>query len=48
MAVTRRVLLIEDWRLKADGSAIVPGQNADGTIAAYTVNGQAALSTRQG
>ncbi|MBN9596307.1 MAG: multicopper oxidase domain-containing protein [Afipia sp.] len=45
MAVDRdEVLLIEDWRLKADGSAIVPGQNADGTNAAYTVNGQAALS----
>lgn len=45
MAVDRdEVLLIEDWRLKADGSAIVPSQNADGTIAAYTVNGQAALS----
>jgi hypothetical protein len=45
MAVDRdEVLLIEDWRLKADGSAIVPGQNADGTIAAWTVNGQTALN----
>lgn len=38
------VLLIEDWRLKPDGSAIVPGQNPDGTTAAWTVNGQAALN----
>lgn len=37
------VLLIEDWRMKADGSAIMPGQNADGTTAAYTVNGQPSL-----
>jgi FtsP/CotA-like multicopper oxidase with cupredoxin domain len=33
------VLLIEDWRLKPDGSAIAPGSNTDGTTTAYTVNG---------
>ncbi|TXJ13867.1 MAG: copper oxidase [Afipia sp.] len=45
IAVDRdEVLLIEDWRVKADGSAIVPGQNADGATAAYTVNGQPALN----
>lgn len=45
MAVDRdEVLLIEDWRLKPDGNAVVPGQNADGTIAAWTVNGQTALN----
>lgn len=38
------VLLIEDWRVKADGSAIMPGQNPDGTTAVYTVNGQTALN----
>lgn len=34
------VLLIEEWRLRPDGSAIAPGTAADGTTAAYTVNGQ--------
>lgn len=44
VAVDRdEVLLIEDWRVKADGTAIVPGQSPDGTTAAWTVNGQAAL-----
>lgn len=37
------VLLIEEWRVKADGSAILPGGNPDGTTAAYTVNGQPSL-----
>lgn len=34
------VLLIEEWRVKADGRAIAPGLNPEGTTAAYTVNGQ--------
>ncbi len=33
------LLLIEDWRLKPDGSAIAPGRNPDGTTPVYTVNG---------
>lgn len=37
------VLLIEEWRVRADGSAILPGSDPDGTTAAYTVNGQASL-----
>lgn len=37
------VLLIEEWRVKPDGSAIVPGSNPDGTTAAWTVNGQPSL-----
>lgn len=45
IAVDRdEVLLIEDWRVKADGNAIVPGQSPDGTTVTYTVNGQAALN----
>jgi FtsP/CotA-like multicopper oxidase with cupredoxin domain len=34
------VLLIEEWRVKADGSAVAPGRNPDGTSAIYTANGQ--------
>ncbi len=37
------VLLIEEWRLKPDGSAVAPGSNPQGTTAAYTVNGQPRL-----
>lgn len=45
IAVDRdEVLLIEDWRVKADGNAIVPGQSPDGTTLTYTVNGQTALN----
>jgi FtsP/CotA-like multicopper oxidase with cupredoxin domain len=45
IAVDRdEVVLIEDWRVKADGNAIVPGQSPDGTTAHYTVNGQTALN----
>lgn len=41
VAVDRdEVLLIEEWRQKADGTAIAPGNAPDGTTAAYTVNGQ--------
>ena len=34
------VLLIEEWRLKADGSAIAPGHTAEGTTPVFTINGQ--------
>jgi FtsP/CotA-like multicopper oxidase with cupredoxin domain len=44
VAVDRdEVLLIEEWRLKAGGSAIAPGSNPDGTNAAFTVNGKPGL-----
>lgn len=44
VAVDRdEVLLIEEWRLKADGSALAPGSNPDGTTAAFTVNGKPGL-----
>ena len=33
------VLLVEGWRLKADGTAIAPGTDPAGTTATYTVNG---------
>jgi FtsP/CotA-like multicopper oxidase with cupredoxin domain len=36
------VLLIEGWRLKADGSSVAPGADAAGTLPVYTVNGQLA------
>jgi FtsP/CotA-like multicopper oxidase with cupredoxin domain len=40
VAVDRdEVLLIEDWRLRSDGSAIAPGVDPGGTKAVYTVNG---------
>ncbi len=34
------VLLIEDWRLRPDGSAIAPGIDPNDTTPIYTVNGQ--------
>jgi FtsP/CotA-like multicopper oxidase with cupredoxin domain len=34
------VLLVEEWRLRADGSAAVPGTNADETTTSYTLNGK--------
>ncbi|MDZ4369435.1 MAG: multicopper oxidase domain-containing protein [Afipia sp.] len=37
------VLLIEEWRVKADGSAIAPGRSPDGTTGVFTVNGQPRL-----
>lgn len=44
VAVDRdEVLLIEEWRVRADGSAIMPGSNPDGTTATWTVNGQPSL-----
>jgi FtsP/CotA-like multicopper oxidase with cupredoxin domain len=35
-----RVLLIEDWRLRSDGTAIAPGTDPTDATAVYTVNGQ--------
>jgi hypothetical protein len=34
------VFLVEDWRLRPDGTAIAPGIEAKDTQAVYTVNGQ--------
>jgi FtsP/CotA-like multicopper oxidase with cupredoxin domain len=34
------VLLIEEWRLRPDGSAIAPGLDAKDTTPVYTLNGQ--------
>jgi FtsP/CotA-like multicopper oxidase with cupredoxin domain len=43
LAVDRdEVFLIEDWRLRPDGTAIAPGIDPKGTTAIYTVNGFAA------
>jgi FtsP/CotA-like multicopper oxidase with cupredoxin domain len=40
VAVDRdEVFLIEDWRLRADGSALAPGVDPGDTKAVYTVNG---------
>jgi FtsP/CotA-like multicopper oxidase with cupredoxin domain len=36
------VFLIEDWRLRADGSAVAPGGDAGDAAALYTVNGRPA------
>ena len=41
VAVDRdEVLLIEDWRLRPDGTAIAPGIDPQDTVAVYTVNGR--------
>ena len=37
------VLLIEDWRLRPDGTAIAPGIDPKDTVPAYTVNGRTSL-----
>jgi FtsP/CotA-like multicopper oxidase with cupredoxin domain len=34
------VLLVEDWRLKADGTAVAPGASAAETSTVYTINGR--------
>jgi FtsP/CotA-like multicopper oxidase with cupredoxin domain len=34
------VLLIEEWRLRPDGTALPPGQDPKGTTPLYTINGQ--------
>lgn len=41
VAVDRdEVVLIEDWRLRPDGTALAPGLDPKGTTAVYTINGQ--------
>ena len=40
------VLLIEDWRLRADGRAIAPGTDPGDAITAYTVNGLPSLDIK--
>ncbi len=37
------VFLVEDWRLRADGTAIAPGTDARNTQLLYTVNGRPSL-----
>jgi FtsP/CotA-like multicopper oxidase with cupredoxin domain len=37
------VFLIEDWRLRPDGSPIAPGVDPKDTIAVYTINGRTSL-----
>jgi FtsP/CotA-like multicopper oxidase with cupredoxin domain len=37
------VFLIEDWRLRPDGSAIAPGIDPKDTMPLYTINGQTTL-----
>lgn len=37
------VLLIEDWRLRADGTAIAPGTDPKDTVPHYTINRQPTL-----
>ena len=37
------VLLIEDWRLRPDGTAIAPGIDPKDTIPLYTINGRTTL-----
>jgi FtsP/CotA-like multicopper oxidase with cupredoxin domain len=37
------VVLIEDWRLRSDGSAVAPGADPKDSVAFYTANGQASL-----
>jgi FtsP/CotA-like multicopper oxidase with cupredoxin domain len=37
------VLLIEDWRLRPDGTAIAPGIDPKDTVAVFTINGRASL-----
>lgn len=51
VAVDRdEVLLIEEWRLRSDGTALPPGRDPKDTSALYTVNGQTSfeLSARAG
>jgi FtsP/CotA-like multicopper oxidase with cupredoxin domain len=41
VAVDRdEVFLLEDWRLRPDGTAIAPGLDPKGTVPVYTINGQ--------
>ena len=34
------VLLVEEWRLRSDGTAITPGMDPKGTVPIYTLNGR--------
>ena len=44
IAVDRdEVFLIEDWRLRPDGTAIAPGLDPRDTVPVYTINGQTSL-----
>ncbi|MFL5148701.1 MAG: copper oxidase, partial [Microvirga sp.] len=44
VAVERdEVLLVEEWRLRADGTAAVPGTDANETAVSYTLNGKASV-----
>jgi FtsP/CotA-like multicopper oxidase with cupredoxin domain len=44
VAVDRdQVFLIEDWRLRPDGTAIAPGIDPKDTVAVYTINGLSTL-----
>ena len=44
VAVDRdEVILIEDWRIRPDGSAVAPGVEAADAMAVHTVNGRASL-----
>jgi FtsP/CotA-like multicopper oxidase with cupredoxin domain len=44
VAVDRdEVVLIEDWRLRPDGSAVAPGADPNDTVPFYTANGQTSL-----
>ncbi len=44
VAVDRdEAFLLEDWRLRPDGSAIAPGQDPKDTVPVYTINGVATL-----
>jgi FtsP/CotA-like multicopper oxidase with cupredoxin domain len=44
IAVDRdEVLLLEDWRLRSDGTAIAPGTDSKDAVPVYTVNGQRTL-----
>ncbi len=47
VAVDRdEVLLIEDWRLRPDGAAIAPGNDAKDAAPLYTANGKASSDIR--
>jgi FtsP/CotA-like multicopper oxidase with cupredoxin domain len=37
------VLLVEEWRLRADGTAAVPGTDANETTVSWTLNGKSSL-----
>jgi len=45
VAVDRdEILLIEEWRLRADGSAVPPGSDAEDTTPIHTVNGKTSFN----